>query len=66
MLQVGCLYASGLNLTLITVRSDVLLVRSHHKTPLDCWREVDAFKSAVGTEEQVSFRCLTHATASAR
>jgi len=26
--------------------------RSHHKTPLDCWREVDAFKSAVATEEQ--------------
>jgi len=26
--------------------------RSHHKTPLDCWREVEAFKSAVVTEEQ--------------
>jgi len=26
--------------------------RSHQKTPLDCWREVDAFKSAVATEEQ--------------
>jgi len=26
--------------------------RSHHKTPLDCWREVDAFKSVVVTEEQ--------------
>jgi len=26
--------------------------RSHCKTPLDCWREVDAFKSAVALEEQ--------------
>jgi len=26
--------------------------RSHQKTPLDCWREVDAFKSAVAMEEQ--------------
>lgn len=26
--------------------------RSHKKTPLDCWHEVDAFKSAVAAEEQ--------------
>jgi len=33
---------------------NTLSPRSHHKTPLDCWREVETFKSAVATEEQVS------------
>lgn len=62
MLQVKCL-ASMLGATLFMVRLDVPPLRSHQKTPLDCWREVDAFKSAVATEEQVRFRCffLVHA-----
>jgi len=34
--------------------------RSHQKTPLDCWREVDAFKSAVATEEQKYVSSLRH------
>lgn len=42
----------------MTARLNALLLRSHQKTPLDCWREVDAFKSAVAMEEQVSFRRL--------
>lgn len=32
---------------------NALALRSHHTTPLDCWHEVDAFKSAVAMEEQV-------------
>lgn len=39
---------------LVSESSQILIecYRLHQKTPLDCWREVDAFKSAVQTEEQ--------------
>ena len=48
MLQVGCLASECRTLY------NALPLRFHPKTPLDCWHEVDAFKSAVATEEQVS------------
>lgn len=53
MSATGKKFASESPTVLVAVHLNALPPRSHHKTPLDCWREVDAFKSAVAVEEQV-------------
>ena len=60
MNAIGKLFASELSSTHVAVGLNILSLRSHHKTPLDCWREVDAFKAVVAMEEKVSSRCSTH------